>query len=143
SGKKKTHTVKNLLIVSMIGLVLFCSRTEQGRIHDKVLAERIELRKSVTCIADLGFYGLNKAYMNLILPHKKPKGKPLSENQLSENQLLNRKRVTIEHVIGKIKVLRILKDKIRNYKKDFKHLVMKLGVQLYNFKLINSLSFCS
>lgn len=143
SGKKKRHTIKNILIISMLGLVLFCSRTEAGRIHDKTLAHQIQTDKTVKVVCDLGFYGWNNANITVLLPHKKPKGKALDETQKAENRIFNAQRVKIEQVIGKIKVLRILKDTIRNYKKDFKHLVMKTGVQLYNFKLVNSLSFCS
>ena len=40
SGKKKDHTVKNILLVNAPLIILFLSDTVGGRIHDKRLAER-------------------------------------------------------------------------------------------------------
>src|SRR3954470_510794 len=39
SGKKKDHTVKNILLVNAVLIILFLSDTVGGRIHDKRLAE--------------------------------------------------------------------------------------------------------
>src|SRR5688572_31904769 len=39
SGKKKDHTVKNILLVNARLIILFLSDTVGGRIHDKRLAE--------------------------------------------------------------------------------------------------------
>jgi hypothetical protein len=39
SGKKKDHTVKNVLLVDVLLTILFLSETYGGRIHDKRIAE--------------------------------------------------------------------------------------------------------
>src|SRR5439155_10987568 len=39
SGKKKDHTVKNVLLVNALLLILFLSDTYGGRIHDKPIAD--------------------------------------------------------------------------------------------------------
>jgi hypothetical protein len=39
SGKKKDHTVKNVLLVNALLLILFLSDTYGGRIHEKPIAD--------------------------------------------------------------------------------------------------------
>src|SRR5262249_57479633 len=39
SGKKKDHTVKNVLLVNALLLILFLSDTHGGRTHDKPIAD--------------------------------------------------------------------------------------------------------
>jgi DDE superfamily endonuclease len=39
SGKKKDHTVKNVLLVNALLLILFLSDTYGGRMHDLRIAE--------------------------------------------------------------------------------------------------------
>src|SRR5262249_57780420 len=39
SGKKKDHTVKNVLLVNALLLILFLSDTYGGRVHDKRIAD--------------------------------------------------------------------------------------------------------
>src|SRR5437016_7977849 len=39
SGKKKDHTVKNVLLVNALLIILFLSDTHGGRVHDKRIAE--------------------------------------------------------------------------------------------------------
>jgi len=52
--------------------------------------------------------------MHLIVPVKKPKGKPLSEKAKVYNRAHNSERMMVEHVIGKMKFFRILSDRFRN-----------------------------
>ena len=42
--------------------------------------------------------------------------------------------IKIENVFAHLKVMRILKDTIRNYKKGFKDLVIQTAAALYNFR---------
>ena len=46
SGKKKTHTVKYLVLCTTLDLIIFLGQTALGRIHDKRLAESIEFKKA-------------------------------------------------------------------------------------------------
>jgi len=39
SGKKKRHTLKNVLIVDEFGAIHFLSDTYEGRVHDKSIAD--------------------------------------------------------------------------------------------------------
>ena len=39
SGKKKDHTVKNVLLINALLTLLFLSDTDGGRVHDKRMAD--------------------------------------------------------------------------------------------------------
>ena len=69
-------------------------------------------------------------------PIKKPRGKELTADQKLENKNKASLRVKVEHCIGRVKIFRILKDRIRMYKQGIKDLVMELGCALNNFKLL-------
>ena len=48
------------------------------------------------------------------MPTKKTKGKELTQKQKDNNKEIFSKRVLIEHVIGGVKILRIIKDEQRS-----------------------------
>ncbi len=62
-------------------------------------------------------------------------GRLLTEEQKRENQKYNALQVKIEHIFADLKIIRIIKDRIRNYKFGFKHFVILIAAQLHNFKL--------
>jgi hypothetical protein len=70
SGKKGTHTVKNALIVSTFGIILWLGTTYPGRHHDKTLVNHLSFSKSITLLADLGFLAWEPNGANVLLPHK-------------------------------------------------------------------------
>jgi hypothetical protein len=137
SGKKKTHTVKNLLLCSLAGFVLFVSTTVEGKQHDKKIADnQLQFSKAVSIEADLGFQGFESENATVNLPHKKPRNGELTKIQKRENKLQASKRVTVEHIIGKIKVMRIVKEINRNKKQGYRDVVFNIAAALYNFKHI-------
>lgn len=150
SGKKKQHTVKNLLMATMTNFVVFLSPTVHGTVHDKKLADHtLFFSKPIDILADLGFYGYHPANAEIKMPHKKPKNKELTKIQKKQNMLLSRDRVLVEHVIGHIKIMRIVKDKNRNRKFGYRDLLMETAVSLHNFRVTKRRvkyfpeSFCS
>jgi hypothetical protein len=84
---------------------------------------------------DSGFQGHAPQGVVVQMPQKKPRSKELTEEQKLSNKKKASVRVTIEHIIGRVKIYRILKDRIRMYKQGIKDLVMELGCALLNFKL--------
>jgi hypothetical protein len=44
-------------------------------------------------------------------------------------------RIRVEHAIGGVQRLRIVKDKTRNWKSDFRDAVMEIYCALHNFRL--------
>lgn len=129
--------MKNNVLTSFSAKVLYLSQTYAGSTHDKAILEQ-EGRlfpKGITLHVDLGFKGLRPDGVTVDMPHKKPGTRELTEEQKKQNRQKASKRVVVEHCIGRVKVYRILKDRIRIYKQGIKDLVMELGCALHNFKL--------
>lgn len=77
SGKKKTHTDKNLLLVNEnTRRVVYLSETVEGKKHDKKLAEesRISYPPNATVSKDTGFQGYEPEGVLTAQPKKKSKG---------------------------------------------------------------------
>ena len=112
SGKKKKHTLKNQVVVNARGKILSVSKSHPGATHDKKLYTKTHVytTKKSKPIADLGYCGVT----TLQLPFKKPKGKNLTEEQKQFNKKLSRRRIIIEHIIGKMKIFQILVQTFRN-----------------------------
>lgn len=113
---------------------MFASPTLRGKVHDKLMADSLLITKKCTLLTDLGFYGWKLSEAAVIMPHKKPKNKPLSKLQKVQNRLLSRERVQIENVFAHVKILRIVKDRIRTYIEETKNTVFTIAVALYNFR---------
>ena len=72
------------------------------------------------------------------LPHKK-----LTKIQKKEYQLLSRDRIFIENVLAHVKIMRIVKDKNRNRKDDFRDLIINTAVSLHNHRVTkDEFHFC-
>jgi len=79
SGKKKGHYDKNVVVVNTRSKrVSFLSPTLPGSVHDKALADHVEIRfpKEATLRSDLGFYG----YAPAVRAHLQPKKSPRMQN---------------------------------------------------------------
>lgn len=138
SGKKKTHTDKNLVIGGLTTrTVVYLSDTYEGRGHDKKIAdtEAPTLPEDIALYKDTGFQGDDPAHVMTYQPQKKPKGKELSPEQKAENRLISKVRIVIEHLIAGVKRCRIVKDVFRNTKAHFDDLVMELACGLHNFRV--------
>jgi hypothetical protein len=118
SGKKKTHTRKNMVITNSKKEILVLTPTKSGRRHDKYLADKFELVKhvpeTVLIGVDSGLQGIQKIHSNTWLPHKGTKKNPLSVKQKEENTILSHFRVSVEHAIGGMKRFRAMTDVLRN-----------------------------
>lgn len=68
------------------------------------------------------------------MPKKKSKKKPLTKEEKQNNKRLSSQRVFVEHVIGKLKIFKILSDRYRNRRKRF-GLRFNLIAGIYNFEL--------
>lgn len=137
SGKAHGHTVKNNLLIDMTCRILFLTATVEGKMHDKKLADQTgyTLPKHSRLSQDNGFQGFCQEGVAILQPKKKPKGKSLSDLDKDINQWHASLRIRIEHAIGGVQRLRIVKDKLRNYKDGFRDLVMELCCGLHNFRL--------
>src|SRR5208282_4887650 len=137
SGKKKDHTVKNVLLVNAPLTILFLSETVGGRVHDKRIAEATPypLPAGSRLLQDLGFLAFTLPRVEILMPTKKPRGHELSLEQQRVNQALNYRRLRIEHVNSSVKRCRIVKDRIRLWKRGIRDLVMEICCALHNFRV--------
>lgn len=136
SGKKKRHTVKNAVIVTMACLVIFVSQTVSGKTHDKKMADTMySFPVPCTLYQDTGYQGYEPEGVEIIQPVKKPKGKELSRQDKEYNKKVSAIRVRIEHVIGSAKVMRIVKDECRLRANNFVENIFSTCMALHNLRI--------
>ena len=123
SGKKKKHTIKIQLVISLFTMQIICVRVEKGSVHYfRVLKESLyKIHPDILILADSGYQGINKIHGNSWIPHKESKKNPLTKEQKKENKALAQLRIYVEMVNRRCKIFRIAKDifrgKHRNYGK--------------------------
>lgn len=138
SGKKKRHTVKNILITDKrTGKIKGLSSTVEGKRHDKKLADEMGIRfpAGSKLWKDTGFQGYEPSEVKTFQPKKRPRGRGLTAEEKSKNRAISRIRVRVEHDIGGAKVYHIVRDVYRNHKQGFEDLVMETACGLHNFRL--------
>jgi hypothetical protein len=80
----------------------------------------VHFRDKVQIDADTGFLGMTKIHANTVMPRKRSKKKPLTEEDKAFKRKVPSERVTNEHVTGFIKRFKIVADRYRNPKKRFR-----------------------
>lgn len=127
SGKRKRHTAKHQVVVVRRRKrpgprpggrrrprrlrVAAVSPMFPGKTHDKKAYDRTRVTAppGVPRTGDTAYQGTAVRH-----PHKKPRGRGLTGRQKRGNRRLSRRRVAVEHAIGKMKVWRIAADRFRN-----------------------------
>ncbi|MBI4945039.1 MAG: transposase family protein [Bacteroidetes bacterium] len=111
SGKKKKHTIKHQVIVSKTGRIKAVGNAAPGRHHDKkdYQQKKFVIHPSITKKGDSGYQGTD-----LEVPFKKAKKQKLTREQKAFNRQHSRERIVVEHVIGKLKIFKILAERFRN-----------------------------
>ena len=111
--------MKHNLISDKNKTILYLSKAYNGTTHDKKLADEENLvfpeGFEIELLQDTGYQGYTPENITIIMPTKKPKGKELTQEQKDKNKEISSKRVLIEHAIGGVKILRMVKDEIRIY----------------------------
>lgn len=137
SGKKKRHTIKHQVVVvrkrkrgrgQRKVRVAAVGKAASGKTHDKRMYDRsrLELPDGVRGTGDSGYQGTD-----LEVPHKRPRGGTLTRRQRAGNRRLSKRRIVVEHGIGKMKIWRIVADRFRNPRR--KHtVIMKNVAGLHN-----------
>jgi hypothetical protein len=135
SGKKKCHTIKNLLVINETCQICFLSATYEGKATDKSLAdlEGYSLPSGSGLYQDMGFQGFVLAGITIVQPKKKPRGGELTPQEKATNRRIS--SIRIEHAIGGVNRYRIVKDKIRLLKDRIRDTVMETCCGLHNFRL--------
>ena len=86
-------------------------------------------------LQDRGFLAFTLDHVEIIMPTKKPRGRPLTRAQKAANRRMARRRVRIEHVNSRVKRCRIVHDTSRLRKAGVRDLVMDICCALPNFRV--------
>jgi hypothetical protein len=137
SGKKKCHTVKNVLLINAVLTILFLSGTYGGRTHDKPIAEATPypLPAGSRLLQDLGFSAFTLDQVEIIMSTKKPRGRALMWVQKAANRRIARRRVRIEHVNSSVKRCRIVHDTSRLRQAGVHGVIIEICCGLHNFRM--------
>ena len=141
SGKKKTHTKKNIIIVHPQDTrILYLSETKGGRVHDKRCLDEEYLHcndPTFTCLVDSGFIGAEIGSMKFIHPQKNTKLHKLTDSLKEQNRAISSIRVKVEHAIAGAKRNHSVSDTYRNIKNGFDDLLMSVACGLHNFRAVH------
>src|SRR5262249_44636272 len=137
SGKKKDHTLKNILLVNVLLTILFLSDIYGGRVHDRRIADATPypLPAGSRLLQERGFLAFTLPQVAILMPAKQPRGQELALEEKRTNQALHHRRLRIKRVNSSVKRCRIVQDRIRLWKADIRNLVMELCCALHNFRV--------
>ena len=135
--------MKNNLLCNPQKRILWFSKTFDGSVHDKKIADEQPVRfpAGITLWQDTGFLGHVPKNVTVKMPTKKPKGKELTKEQKQENKdplcvsKISSFRILVEHAIGGVKRCRIVKERFRCTKFAFDDTVMLIACGLHNFRM--------
>lgn len=147
SGKKKTHTNKELIISNSQRRILYVSPTFKGKAHDFDLLKTLFPPEKPWFAhfhvrLDLGFQGFAALYVckKLSIPEKKKRVKKGENNDLTleqkiENKAQAQERIFVEHSIGGMKRYRILVHRNRLKKEKILNQIIGICAGLWNFSI--------
>jgi hypothetical protein len=136
SGKKKKHTVKNVVIITACFLILFVSPAVCGKRHDRKIAGTMY---SFPCpcllYQDTGYQGYKPEGVSVSLPIKKPRGRELTWEEKAYNRKISSFRVRVEHATGSVKYMRTVRDECRLRADGFVQQIFRTCAALHNFRI--------
>ncbi|MCU7224215.1 transposase [Acinetobacter bohemicus] len=109
---------------------------DRGSIHDFELfkCNLNQIPVGAFILADKGYQGIYTVYPNSLLPLKAKKRCKLDTELKIYNQEINKRRIAIEHVFGRLKTFKILAEQYRNRGKRL-GLRFNLIAAIYNLEL--------
>lgn len=142
SGKKKRHTLKQIITATSKGIILDQSPSVGGRCHDfrafkahvadgaagAAMLEQLGALR-VVATTDSGFTGIDKLSLPIStrLVQRARRNHPLSPEQKVLNRVRSRERIQIEHTIGRRKKYRIASAVYRNADADYDEAMNVVG----------------
>jgi DDE superfamily endonuclease len=123
SGKKKAHTLKSQVTVDEDGYVVDVSESRPGRWADlKVLKEsglRRKLPRGVGALGDLAYLGIADWHPEGLgaTPRRKPRGKERPAEDRRYNRAFARRRLVVEHAIGRLRRYQALSQVDRHHRR--------------------------
>jgi hypothetical protein len=124
------------LVVAQQTRRIICTDHASGKTHDFTVLKKSKLPLNKKCKVklDAGYQGAGQLHAGSQLPKKSSKYKPLTAKDKAANRNLAKERVVVEHVIGKVKVFRIMAERYRN-RRTRHTLRCKLICGIYNYEL--------
>ncbi|BAY59929.1 hypothetical protein NIES2135_68060 (plasmid) [Leptolyngbya boryana NIES-2135] len=125
SGKKKQTTYKQ----SVIGLPDGSDIVDATVAHPGPSADVTLFRQQQSQFRDTQTFAGDKAYQGADrtrTPHKKPKGRELSEAQTEANRMFAGKRIVIEHLMRHLKIFRAAKEVMRLRKDNYSEVILAI-----------------
>ena len=120
SGKKKRHTLKTEIRITPQGRIVHVSKSRPGSTHDFTLYKsEPPIPPGSRAIVDSGYQGFHHEHPDVDFPYKATKKKPLDREEKEYNTGLSRLRTKVEHILGDIKLFKILSDRYRNKRKRY------------------------
>jgi hypothetical protein len=122
SGKKKRHTLKSQVAVNEdTGCIVDISESVAGPTADMTLLRRSSLMKrlppGVRAIGDLGYVGIESEGCGSA-PKRKPRGKPRPPDDIAYNTAFSKRRIIVEHSIGRMRRYQALFQTDRHHRQQ-------------------------
>jgi hypothetical protein len=83
----------------------------------------------------IGDQGYKPKGVVIFQPIKKPKGRELTEEEKEYNRKISSFRVRVEHTIGSVKYMRIVKDECRLRADNFVQRIFRTCAAIHNFRI--------
>jgi hypothetical protein len=122
SGKQKQHTLKVQVAITEQGRIADLPPSCRGPTADITLLKESgladRLPPGVGLLGDLAYVGLAALHPTGLgaTPRRKPRGKPRPAEDAAYNTAFARRRVPVEHTIGRIRCYRALADADRHHR---------------------------
>jgi hypothetical protein len=124
SGKKRQHTLKSQVAVDEVtGAIVDVADSVRGPTADITLCKESgvldRLPPGVGARGDLAYVGIADAHPQGLgaTPRKKPRGQPRPEADIAYNRAFARRRVTVEHTIGRVRRYEALAQTDRHHRR--------------------------
>lgn len=125
SGKKRQHTLKSQIAIhEQTGQVVDVSDSVPGPTADIKLLEQsglmTRLPDGVGAMGDLAYVGIDKLDDQSVgvAPRRKPRGQPRPAEDVAYNTAFSRRRIGVEHTIGRMRRYQAITQTDRNHRQD-------------------------
>jgi hypothetical protein len=125
SGKKKQHTLKSQVAIDEAsGEICDVPESVPGPTADITLLKQSELLErlpeGVGAIGDLAYVGIAEVHPAGLgaTPRRKPRGKDRPPEDIAYNRAFSRRRIKVEHTIGRIRRYQSLSQSDRHHRKN-------------------------
>ncbi|HVF03256.1 MAG TPA: transposase family protein [Frankiaceae bacterium] len=122
SGKKKQHTLKSQVAVREDGRVADVAESARGPTADITLLKDSgvleRLPPEVGALGDLAYVGIADLHPAGLgaTPRRKPRGTPRPDADIASNTAFARRRIVVEHTIGRLRAYQALSQTDRHHR---------------------------